>query len=176
MTGEFSPNICVASSNYLSSDGVLQNLNTVRVSANVVKGGTLSADFGINTNINLSNGTSSQPSPAFETKYKQNFGNNFRAYARYRHYDRDVDQLRIAAGASIPINDKLSFYADGHYTTKFEEGKDSFGFWVGADYKINKHLSVWAEPFQKNFSTQNVTMNDWDNGRYSGNIGITYKF
>ena len=170
-------NVSLASSNYLSSDGNLESLNTVRFSVPVVKGGTLSVDSGFDTNFkkNEDNKHDYDIIPAFEMKYKQKVGNNFRGYVRYRNKGLDDNQLRVAAGVSYPLGSNLSLYGDAHYTTKFEEGKDRFGGWVGADCQIGKNVSCWAE-VQKNFNPDSMTINGWEKGQWAVNAGLTYKF
>ena len=164
--------VSLATTNYAYSNGEIENLSTVRLSIPLWKGGTVSTDIG--ADLNIGRDGSIDPKFAFEGKYKQKFGNNFRGYVRYRHIG-EMDQLRIAAGASVPLSDNISLYGDAHYTTKFVEGKDKFGAWVGTDIKLDKHFSVWFEG-QKNFNTCNPTFNDFNNGNYSLNAGLTYKF
>lgn len=167
-------NLSLASSNYLSSDGSLESLNMVRKSENVsiLKGGTISVDAGIDTNIKCDN--TKESTFAMEAKYKQKFTDNIRGYVRYRRLG-DTNQLRAAAGASFPVGDNISLYGDVHYTTKFTEGKDRFGGWVGADLKCGKNLSCWAE-VQKNFNPDKMTFKGWEQGQWAVNAGITYKF
>jgi len=168
------PEISIASSNYVSNS--IESLNTLRLSTKTSFGGSFNADFGADTNIQPSeDGFKITTKPAFEAKYKQNIAKlplldtsvNFRAYSRYRHIG-DTNQLRVAAGAGIPLNDKLTVYADAHYTTKFEENKDKVGFWTGLDYKATNNFSLWCE------GQVNKTINgSWDS---SANAGLSYSF
>lgn len=148
------PTLKYATSNY----GESEQWNTFRVSSNTSFGGTLSADAGVVVNTkSTENGINRTTAPAFEAKYKQDIAKvpvfdtdvAFRAYMRYRNVNIDKNQLRLAAGASIPLTDNLSVYADAHYTTNFE-GNNKVGGWVGVDWKVSDKVSVWVEPVQYN--------------------------
>lgn len=167
------PKVSAATSNYVSSDGAWQSINTARVSVPVWKGATWSNDIGLNQVVNFSEGES-KTTFIYESKFKQNFGNNFRGYLRYRKYG-DTDQLRASVGYSVPVNKKLSLYTDGYYTTKLEKGKDTFSFATGVDYKINKHWSVWSDVF-KSFNTTDPTFNGWEKGQWSLESGLVYTY
>ena len=168
------PTLSVASSNYINSE--IESLNTLRLSTSTNRGGSLNVDAGVDVNITTSdNGLQTTVKPAFEAKYKQNITSvpffdsslNLRTYARYRKIG-DMNQLRLAAGGSVPINDNLSVYADAHYTTKFEENKDKIGCWTGLDYKVNNNFSLWCE------LQANKTING--SSDMSGNVGLSYRF
>ena len=159
------PTVSLASSNYISND--VESLNTLRVSAKTKFGTTLSTDFGADFNFEkIDNKITTTIKPAFEAKIKQNIASipmsetsvNFRTYARYRHIG-NANQLRIAAGASVPLNDKLSVYADAHYTTKFQEGKDKIGIWAGFDYDMSKKDHWGLDVGQANY---NPSTGKWD--------------
>lgn len=138
--------------------GSSEQWNTFRISSKTSFGGTLSADSGVVVTTEPTKyGMERTSEPAFEVKYKQDFGKadvlgtdiEFHAYMRYRNVNIDKNQLRLAAGGSIPLNDNLSIYADAHYTTNLE-GNNKIGCWIGADYKVNDKVSVWVEPVQYN--------------------------
>ena len=148
------PTYKYAASNYAESE----QWNTFRISSNTSFGGTLSADAGVVVNLNpTENGMERTVEPAVEVKYKQNIATvpvldrdiTFRGYARYRNVCVDKNQLRLATGASIPLNNNVSIYTDAHYTTNFK-GNNKFGGWIGVDWKVNDKVSVWVEPVQYN--------------------------
>ena len=165
----------VNTSNYFSQDGSYENLTLLSGSAKIGRNGNLS--IGVGNDFNLNPNGSYTNKPAVEVKYSQNYGKtelfgndvNFRGYARYQHIG-GKNKLRVTSGVSVPVNKKLSLYTDAHYTTGFEPGKDKAGFWVGGSYKVNKHLSLWAEPYQMNFN-----LSTGEHSRLH-NICATYKF
>ena len=177
------PKISLNTSNYVTSGtDEVESINTARVSANVpaLEGGVFSVDFGADIVSSPSEaGMTTSAKPIVEVKYKQNFASvpifdtsmDVRGYVRYRHIGEDTNQLRVAGGVSIPVSKNTSIYADAHYTTKFQDGKDNAGFWIGASYKANNKLSLWVEPVQMNFALDG-------SGKTTNlmNVGLTYNF
>ncbi|MCQ2744086.1 MAG: autotransporter outer membrane beta-barrel domain-containing protein [bacterium] len=167
------PTYKFTTSNYYNySNDSLESLNTLRFSCDTPWKGTCSLDVGADINLKSTDeGLSASVKPASEAKYKQNFATlddiTISGYTRYRHIG-ESDQLRFSAGVRKKINDKVSIYADGHYTTKFD-GKDKIGGWIGVDCKVGDKISFWAEPLQYNKTLGGKS-------DYSSNFGVTYKF
>ena len=122
------PKISVNNANHISSDGALQIINTVRASVPLWKGANFSSDVGTSTTVSFSGG-SPKTTLFLESKLNQKVADNLKTYLRYRKYG-DTNQFRLGLGYSYPVNNKLSLYADGYYTTQFKKGQDSFGIFV----------------------------------------------
>ena len=179
----------VFSEDYYKEHADLENLISGRVALNVpvLEGATLSFDVGAATTIKFSDkleeNEKRETLPYTELKYKQNFAKvgdvTFRGYGRQRIVGEKV-QERLSAGLSWRVNDKLSLYADGHYTMKFAD--DFFdhkaGGWIGVDYNPTKRLNIWFEPIQVNRNLNKEYFNNPnDNGwRVASNFGISFKF
>jgi len=181
--------LAITNSNYCEYGNSIENLVTLRISEDIPlgKGGTLSMDVGGRHNTGRNSHTGKYTTSFdgfFEAKYKQKFTDNLRGYVRYRNYDK-TEQLRLAFGGSVPLNDEWGVYADAHWTHKTDmnynpdNGKkpiNTAGFWIGAEYspKSVPGLSVWVEPFQINVKTQKVLGEDEKRCAYCGNIGVTW--
>ena len=179
----------VAEANYYKEHADLESLVSGRVSFNlpILEGASLSLDVGAASTIKFNNENNPKENvttlPYSEIKYKQNFAKvgdfTFRGYGRQRITGKNV-QERISAGVSYKVNDKLSLYADGHYTIKVSDNMfdHKAGGWVGVDYNPAKNLNIWVEPVQIN---RNLNKEYFDNPNDSGwriasNAGISYKF
>ena len=166
--------LSITNSNYSGLGKDMENWETVRYSLDlpVLKGATISTDIGLRQSVEwdkegyLTFGHSA----AFEVKYKQKLTEHTRAYARYRAYGKN-SQIRIAAGASVPLSDEFGIYGDIHKSFMFspdeEKPKVKTGGWVGFDYnpKWANGLNIWVEPVQINSNGEELTV--------SGNLGTS---
>ena len=177
--------LSITNSNYIGYGKDVENWETLRISQNlpILKGATLSFDIGAReyTEFNSDGTFSSSFSPAFEAKYKQKFTDNTRAYIRYRNYGTK-EQLRVAAGGSVPLNKNLSLYGDVHATMTQSldcEKNPNYkvGGWVGLDYNCPhvKGLNIWCEPIQINSKIGEIKPNE-SRVSIAGNCGISYSF
>lgn len=176
--------ISLTSSNYAGFSGNLESWQTLRVSQDlpILKGATVSADVGLRQyTIRDENGVNISSSQAFETKYRQKFTDHTRGYIRYRNYGQ-TEQVRIAAGASFPVTEKLSVYGDLHGTMKSSLDYNSnpsytAGGWVGLSYDSESipGLSAWCELPQVNVKLGEIKPNE-SRVSFAGNCGISYNF
>lgn len=175
--------LSITNSNYSGYDKDLENWETLRGSADlpILKGATISADIGRRqyTDWDDDGFPIFGSCTAFEAKYKQKITDNTRCYVRYRNYDKK-NQIRLAAGGSVPLSDELSCYGDIHRTATYSPNEDKpkikIGGWVGLDYnpKWAKGLNIWVEPVQVN-TDGNVTTCAFNMGT-SINVQKAYKW
>ena len=160
--------LSITNSNYRGLGDDLENWETLRFSQDVpLLKGKFSVDVGRRqrTDWDKNGFPVFEGGMAFEAKYKQNLTEHTRCYARFRTYGGDK-QLRFAVGASIPLNDEISMYADVHRSTAYIKQDDNtskkvkYGGWIGLDYnpKWAKGLNIWVEPLQTNNNGEEITV------------------
>jgi hypothetical protein len=158
--------------NYLTFDGVNENLTLLSGSYKLGRNVNITAGAGFDYTFKGNKGTNK---PAIEFKGKCNIGEYLNTQFRFREIG-GTEQYRLTFGGSYSFDNHSSVYASAHITGKnSDEWKYNTGGWIGGTYKFNNGVSVSGElqqniPLNKTASSFGKTLGSFDDSNKMVNL------